>query len=182
VNAKVVRHLGVVGVSSDPSATFGPGRPSGGNRCPDPDSAYSLEALLQAALSAPPERQAAALRLLRGELPKSEPSVTLRRLAQLVGFGVTTLRRWNVPWHDYGGARRYKVSEVEAYLKSEAFARRCASLRAERRAQVRAPDSRCNPSNVSLPPSSVRLLNLVQEKPEQPASQPRNGEHIHGDL
>ena len=87
------------------------------------------------AMSAPPERLAAARRLLKGELPKPEPYLTLRGLSRQIGFGVTTLRRWRVPSHDLGGFQRYRLSEVEAYLASKEFQRRQAALRAERRRQ-----------------------------------------------
>lgn len=92
-----------------------------------------LEEIVQAAMSAPPEAREAALRLLQGNLPKPEPYLTLRDLARRLGFGTTTLRRWQVPGHDLGGCQRYRLSEVEAYLRSEAFQRRQAALRAERR-------------------------------------------------
>ncbi|HNQ90990.1 MAG TPA: helix-turn-helix domain-containing protein [Verrucomicrobiota bacterium] len=93
-----------------------------------------LEDIMQAAMAAPPERREGALQLLRGNLPKPEPFLTLRELCRRLGFGATTLRRWNVPAYDLGGCPRYRLTEVEAYFKSEAFQRRQAALRAERRA------------------------------------------------
>ncbi len=93
-----------------------------------------LEDLMQAAMTAPPDRREGALRILRGQLPKAEPYVTLRELSRRLGFGVTTLRRWRVPSHVMGGAKRYRVAEVEAYFATEDFARRQAAVRAERRA------------------------------------------------
>jgi hypothetical protein len=95
--------------------------------------AISLDDLVRAAMSAPAEKREAALRLLQGKLPKPEPFLTLRGLCKELGFGATTLRRWRVPSHDLGGHRRYRLVEVEAYLASEAFLRRQAALRAERR-------------------------------------------------
>jgi hypothetical protein len=92
-----------------------------------------LDDLLQAAIGAPTERREAALRILRGELPKSEPYLTLRELSQRLGFCTTTLRRWRVPGHAISGARRYRVAEVEAYFTTEEFRRRKAAVRAERR-------------------------------------------------
>jgi len=92
-----------------------------------------LEDLVQAAISAPAERREAALRLLQGNFPKPEPFLTLRDLGRRLGFSTTTLRRWKVPGHDLGACQRYRLSEVEAYLKSETFLRRQAALRAERR-------------------------------------------------
>jgi hypothetical protein len=54
-------------------------------------------------------------------------------------LGVTTLRRWQIPGYDLGGCRRYRQHEVEAYLASEAFLRRKAALRAERRSALISP-------------------------------------------
>jgi hypothetical protein len=93
----------------------------------------SIETLIQAAMAAPTEQREQALRLLQGNLPKPEPYLTLRELSRKIGFGVTTLRRWNIPRHDLGGTQRYRLGEVEAYLRSEEFTRRQAALRAERR-------------------------------------------------
>lgn len=93
----------------------------------------ALEDIMSAAMTAPPERREAALRILRGELPKPEPHLTLRELSRRLGFGVTTLRRWRVPGHVAGGARRYYLGEVEAYLASTNLRRRQAALRAGRR-------------------------------------------------
>ena len=93
----------------------------------------TLDDLMLAAMSAPDERREAALRLLQGKLPTPEPYLTLRDLCQRLGFGVTTLRRWHVPSHDLGGHRRYRLSEVEGYFATEAFKRRRAAVRAERR-------------------------------------------------
>ena len=92
-----------------------------------------LEDLVQAAMLAPPERREAALRLLQGNLPKPEPFLTLINLGRRLGFSTRTLSRWQIPSHDLGTSKRYRLSEVEAYLKSEDFLRRQAALRAERR-------------------------------------------------
>lgn len=103
----------------------------------------SMEEFLQAVLQATPERKAAAFQILRGEvasvsevrtLPPPEPYLSLRGLADTLGVSVCTLWRWKVPWHNLGGRKKYKRSEIETYLKSEAFARRSACLRAERKA------------------------------------------------
>ncbi len=92
-----------------------------------------LEDLVAAAMSAPPERREAALRVLRGEVPKAEEYVTLAELGRRLGYCTRTLQRWHLPSHRHGGKPRYRLSEVEAYLHSEAFQRRRAALRAERR-------------------------------------------------
>ena len=93
-----------------------------------------LEDIVQAVMSAPPERREEALRLLQGNLPKPEPYLTLRELGRRLGFSAGTLRRWQVPGHDLGACPRYRLSEVEAYLKTYAFKRRLMALRAIRRA------------------------------------------------
>lgn len=92
-----------------------------------------LEDLVAAAMSAPPERREEALRLLQGQLPKPESYLSLSELARRLGVYRGTLRRWQVPGHELGGHPRYRLSEVEAYFRSEAFQRRQAALRAEGR-------------------------------------------------
>jgi hypothetical protein len=101
----------------------------------------ALEDLIQAAMAAPPERREAALRLLQGNLPKPEPYLTLSELARRLGLCRATLRRWRVPSHDLGGSRRYRLTEVEAYFHTEAFQRRHAALRAERRQERAAKET-----------------------------------------
>jgi hypothetical protein len=96
-------------------------------------SAPSLEDYLHAVLHAPPERREEALRTLRGELPRSEPYLSLANLSRRIGFSTKSLHRWQVPKHDIGGNPRYRESEVLEYFKSEAFKRRQAALRAERK-------------------------------------------------
>ena len=93
----------------------------------------NLEDIISAARAAPPIRREEAFRLLKGELPRSEPYVTRRGLARALGFSATTLRRWKVPGHKIGGAKRYRVTEVKEYLASGEFRRRVAALRAERK-------------------------------------------------
>lgn len=92
-----------------------------------------LEDILQAAMAAPADRRESAVRILRGELPRPEPYSTLAGLAKDLGFSTKTLQRWRIPGHDFGGSRRFRRSEVETYFESEAFQRRLAALRAERR-------------------------------------------------
>ncbi len=102
--------------------------------------------LLQTLLAAPPARKAAALAVLRGHLlavepgsqpPSFEPYLTLRETARRLGLGEHTLWRWRIPGRQFGGRRRYLLSEVTAYLGSEDFKRRLAALRAERRQKTR---------------------------------------------
>jgi len=101
-----------------------------------------LEELLSALLGAQPERREDALRFLRGELQfatastaqrANEPYLSLKAIGRELGVSPCTLWRWQVPGYDLGGRPRYKLSEVESYLKSEEFKRRAAALRAERR-------------------------------------------------
>ena len=96
--------------------------------------------ILQAILSAPPDRRRDALRVLRGEAivvePHHAPSeqyLSLRALSGILNVSPCTLWRWRVPGHGFGGRPRYRLSEVRAYLESEDFKRRLAVLRAERR-------------------------------------------------
>ena len=106
----------------------------------------ALEELMHAALAAPPERQEDALSVLRGQARTvdpndaalvNEPYLTMRGIARRLGFSVATLTRWRIPGHSLGGRRRFKVSEVEAYFQTEAYQRRVAALRAERRQAVK---------------------------------------------
>jgi predicted DNA-binding transcriptional regulator AlpA len=107
----------------------------------------ALEDLVQAALNASSQRREDALQVLRGQLSTvdphdqaltSEPYITLRQVAKRLGFSTATLFRWRVPRHALGGRPRYRLSEVEAYLKTDAFQRRVAALRAERKGRAAA--------------------------------------------
>ncbi|MCL4181130.1 MAG: helix-turn-helix domain-containing protein [Verrucomicrobia bacterium] len=102
----------------------------------------AMEDLMQAALAAPQDRREEALRVLRGEARVAditaptvavEPYLTLRDISRRLGLCTVTLWRWQIPGHDLGGRRRFRLSEVKDYLESDAFKRRMASLRAERR-------------------------------------------------
>jgi hypothetical protein len=93
-----------------------------------------LEDLVQAAMSASPERRLEALRILRGDFPaSSEPYLTLRAVASRLSLNPATLWRWKIPGHRFGGHRRYRMSEVIAYLGSQEFRRHRAALRAARK-------------------------------------------------
>lgn len=102
----------------------------------------SMEELMQAVLKASPARREDALRVLSGEATILEPGFkrsaeepyrTLRNLAKVLNISTTTLWRWQVPARNLGGRRRYLLSEVQAYLKSEDFERRASDLRLNRR-------------------------------------------------
>lgn len=90
--------------------------------------------LLTAFVAAAPERKAAALRVLRGEAatpaPRpTEPYLTLKESAKRLGVSACSLWRWGVPGHELGGRRKFRISEIEAYLESDAFKVRAAELR-----------------------------------------------------
>lgn len=100
----------------------------------------SLEELMTAAMAATPDRRREALLLLRGETPavqsgppnavtQVEPYLRLKEVAARLGVDPSTLWRWAVPGHELGGQRRFRLSEVAAYLESDAFQRRSAALR-----------------------------------------------------
>ena len=99
-----------------------------------------FEELMQAALTAPDERKAEALRVLRGDSspapagPVVEPYLTLREVSKRIGISPVSLWRWQVPGHDLAGRRRFRLSEVAAYLESEEFRARAEELKQERRA------------------------------------------------
>ena len=98
--------------------------------------------LLAAVLAATPDRKAAALRVLRGEdgagggekrnaLP--ERFVTQRELVKMLGVSAISLWRWKVPGHELGGRRRFRVSEVLAYLETPEFKARAEELKVKRK-------------------------------------------------
>ena len=97
--------------------------------------------LLAAVLAATPDRKAAALRVLRGEdggtgdkrNAPPERFVTQRELVKLLGVSAISLWRWKVPGHELGGRRRFRVSEVLAYLETPEFKALAEDLKARRR-------------------------------------------------
>ena len=99
--------------------------------------------LLQAIVAATEEQKRAALRLLRGEqtvqpaLPATEPYLTLREVGRRLNVSPCSLWRWGVPGHELGGRRRFRISEVLAYLDSAEFRLRAKSLMTEREANRR---------------------------------------------
>ncbi len=93
--------------------------------------------LLQAILAATDEQKKTALRVLKGdpvhsERQPTEPFLTLREVGRRLGISPCSLWRWGVPGHELGGRRRFRVTEVEAYLSSKAFTKRAEALRADR--------------------------------------------------
>lgn len=98
--------------------------------------------LLTLLATASQERKVAALRVLRGEAGLAEPGdspvtaepfLTLREVGRRLGVSPCSLWRWGVPGHELGGRRRFRLSEVVAYLESDAFKHRADELKAERR-------------------------------------------------
>jgi hypothetical protein len=104
----------------------------------------TMEVLIQAILAAPEDRKAAALRVLRGEAERearrqeadgrnTESFLTLKECGRRLGVSACSLWRWRVPGHELGGRPKFRMSEVEAYLQSDAFRKRAAELREEDR-------------------------------------------------
>ena len=98
------------------------------------------EELITAAVTATDEKKAAALRILRGEgrladesqrpmAGQAEPFLTLREVGRRLGLSACSLWRWGVPGHELGGRRKFRMTEVEAYLQSKEFKRKAAGLR-----------------------------------------------------
>ncbi len=98
--------------------------------------------LLMALATADSTKQEAALRVLRGEavlavdqkaVPTVEPYLRFKQVAEALSISVCSLWRWQVPGHELGGRRRFKMSEVLAYLESDEFKTRAEELKQERR-------------------------------------------------
>jgi hypothetical protein len=107
----------------------------------------STNDILAALVTATSERKAAALRALRGEFEfvekdpealrrcsgQAEAYLTLRELGRRLGISPCSLWRYGVPGHELGGRRRFRMSEVEAYLASKEFKQKAEDLKEERR-------------------------------------------------
>ena len=91
--------------------------------------------LVEAVFAAPPTLQDKALRVLRGESiepvkeVKPEPFITLRACGAALGLSACSLWRWNVPGHELGGRRKFRISEVIAYIESDKFRAHAKRLR-----------------------------------------------------
>jgi predicted DNA-binding transcriptional regulator AlpA len=100
-----------------------------------------IEELMQAALTAPDDLKARALRVLRGVQQAApverdtERFLTLKECAKRLGVSSCSLWRWQVPGHELGGRPKFRMSEIEAYLASDTFRRRAAELREQDRAR-----------------------------------------------
>lgn len=110
-----------------------------------------MNEVLAALVTASSDRKAAALRVLRGEdlglvrRVDAEPFLTLREVGRQLAVSPCSLWRWGVPGHELGGRRRFRMTEVQAYLASDAFKQRAAELREDDRARRarRARKSNC---------------------------------------
>jgi len=100
----------------------------------------STSDFLAALLAAPEDRRAEALRVLRGDTERNapadrgpEPYLTLREVGRRLGVSPCSLWRWQVPGHELGGRRRFRLSEVAAYLESGEFKTLAEELKRSRR-------------------------------------------------
>lgn len=88
------------------------------------------------ALAASDEQIAAALRVLQGkdtgEHVTTEPYLTLKEVGRKLNLHPSTLWRWDVPGHSLGGRKRFRLSDILAYLESSKFRTRVNKLRADR--------------------------------------------------
>jgi hypothetical protein len=102
--------------------------------------------LLQALLMASVDQKQMAICALRGEncenqeTVATEPYLTLREIGRRLNISPCSLWRWQVPGHELGGRRRFRMSEVLAYLESSAFRELADELKRQRRSK--AADSR----------------------------------------
>ena len=99
------------------------------------------EEIMQAAFAAPDAQKREALRILKGQFPEekapdTEAYLTLREVGRRLGISACSLWRYGVPGHELGGRRRFRMSEVEAYLASEEFRRRAQDLKDGRKEAV----------------------------------------------
>lgn len=101
-----------------------------------------VEEFLQILLAASDARKEAALRVLRGQAQAVEPGsqplifeplLTRAEAARRLGVSRQALRLWKVPASSVIGRKRFRLSDIEAYLSSDDFQRRRAALRAERK-------------------------------------------------
>jgi hypothetical protein len=96
------------------------------------------EELITATLTAPDDLKEKALKVLRS-VPSSsipgdpEPYMTLAQISKRIGVSTCSLWRWKVPGHELGGRRRFRLSEVLAYLESDELKARAEDLKTERK-------------------------------------------------
>lgn len=100
-------------------------------------TAQILHAALSADETVSTEQTRAAVAILNGNEPEQgpkvpEPYITLREAGKRLGISPCSLWRWGVPGHSLGGRRRFRLSEIESYLVSDAMNQRAEELRQER--------------------------------------------------
>jgi hypothetical protein len=71
--------------------------------------------------------------------------VTGRGLAERYGVHETTVWRWQFPYEDWAGLKRYDVAKCDEYLRSAELRLRKAELRLERAAQGHANERASSP-------------------------------------
>ena len=94
--------------------------------------------LLQSDETITPDQIKALMGIIDGEITKTqsnepEPYMTLKEVSRKLNISRCTLWRWGVPGYDLGGRRRFKISEVDAYLHSDEFRQKAEELKRERR-------------------------------------------------
>ena len=126
------------------------------------------EELITAAVTATDDRKAAALRALRGEAEGAgqrpefgapEVFVTLKECGRRLGLSACSLWRWGVPGHELGGRRKFRMTEVEAYLQSKEFKRKAAGLR-----KVKTLSSRSTNANAAEKATLTPALSPPRER------------------
>lgn len=102
------------------------------------NGAVSLDSFVREYSSAPADKQVAALvaamAVLAGRQPPAgtETPLTQRELANRYGLHEVTIWRWQFPYENWAGIKRYKPSVCDSYLKSDALILRRKILNAER--------------------------------------------------
>ena len=81
----------------------------------------------------------AAMAALTGQTKESsgEELLTARSLADRLDIVPSTVWRWRFPYVDWLGRKRYRLSDCQAYLQSDAFQLRRLALRSDRNRQDR---------------------------------------------
>ena len=112
-----------------------------------------LESIVAAFMAADEPRRVDALRILRGDAVAAtatgvtrdiESFLTLRGIGKALGVSPCSLWRWGVPGHELAGRRRFKLSEVQAYLETDEFRQRATELQGRRKAMRVGTTSREN--------------------------------------
>ena len=104
-------------------------------------SAPGLDVLVPAFQAADADRRAKAIAVLLGEDLVEESTekdsaperwMSQIELAKYLGVHPSTIRRWQIPCAMLGRLPRYRVSEVEAHMKTKAFKRLLEQQKKER--------------------------------------------------